>query len=181
MSIDAMIEATIGKEGGYSDHPNDKGGPTCWGITQAVARANGYTGDMKFLPRDKAVAIYRNEYLIKPGFAAVAELSERIAEELFDTGVNMGQSVPILWLQQWLNAFNFGGKLYPDIPEAGGIGPKTLGALRAFLVSRGKQDGEAVMLRGLNCSQGQRYLELARGRMANESFVFGWLRTRVNL
>jgi hypothetical protein len=35
------------------------------------------------------------------------------------------------------------------------------------------------MLRALNCSQGQRYLELAEQRSANETFVYGWVRERV--
>lgn len=31
-----------------------------------------------------------------------------------------------------------------------------------------------ILIRALNCSQGQRYLELAEKRQANESFVYGW-------
>lgn len=178
MSIDAMIEATIGKEGGYSNHPADRGGPTRWGITERVARKNGYTGDMRHLPREKAVAIYRHEYFVKPGFSAVATISEKIAEELFDTGVNMGPDVPARWFQEWLNALNDGGKLYPDIAEDGDIGPGTLAAFRALIARRGR-DGETAMLRGLNCDQGVRYKTIARTRQANEAFVFGWLRTRV--
>ncbi|WP_319800296.1 putative peptidoglycan-binding domain-containing protein, partial [Enterobacter hormaechei] len=42
-------------------------------------------------------------------------------------------------------------------------------------------EGEIVLLRALNCSQGQRYLELAEQRPANESFVYGWMRERVSL
>lgn len=38
MTIEAMIEATIGKEGGYVNHDDDRGGATRWGITEAVAR-----------------------------------------------------------------------------------------------------------------------------------------------
>src|SRR3546814_13966192 len=53
LGIEGMIEATIGKEGGYSNHPADKCGPTMWGITERVARKNGYTGDMRNLPRDR--------------------------------------------------------------------------------------------------------------------------------
>ena len=37
MNIDQLIDDVIGREGGYSDHPADKGGPTKWGITEAVA------------------------------------------------------------------------------------------------------------------------------------------------
>jgi len=178
MSIESMIEATIGKEGGYSNHPSDKGGPTRWGITEAVARKYGYKGDMRSLPRETAVAIYRQKYAIDPGFAAVAQISPAIGEELFDTGVNMGPGVPALWLQEWLNVFNQQGRLYPDIKEDGDIGPATLAALRAFLKARGSE-GERVMVRALNCSQGERYKMLSRARQANEDFTWGWLRTRV--
>lgn len=178
MSIESMIEATIGKEGGYSDHPADTGGPTRWGITQAVARANGYKGDMRVLPRETAVAIYRQVYAIAPGFAAVAEISPAVGEELFDTGVNMGPSVPARWFQMALNGLNDGGKLYPDIAEDAQIGPKTLSTFRAYRQARGAE-ADAVMLKALNCLQGARYIDLARTRLANEAFLYGWLRTRV--
>ena len=178
MTIDEMIERTIGVEGGYSNHPSDRGGPTRWGITEYVARRNGYTGDMRYLPRETAVAIYRAEYLIKPGFAAVAEIMPRVAEELFDTGVNMGTDVPSRWLQEWLNVFNQRGTLYADIKEDADIGPATLGALRAFEAKRGTQ-AEAVLVRALNCSQGERYKVLSQKRPANEDFTWGWMRTRV--
>jgi lysozyme family protein len=178
MTIESMIEATIGKEGGYSNHPSDRGGETMWGITERVARKHGYAGAMRSLPRDKAVAIYRQEYAIDPGFAAVAAISPRIGEELFDTGVNMGPAIPAVWFQEWLNAFNGQGRLYPDIKEDGDIGPGTLNAFRAYLKARGAE-AERVMLDALNCSQGERYKVLARGRAANEDFVFGWIRTRV--
>lgn len=178
MSIDSMIEATIGKEGGYSNHPSDTGGATMWGITERMARKHGYRGDMRQLPRATAVAIYRQEFAIDPGFAAVAAISPAIGEELFDTGVNMGPSVPARWLQEWLNAFNGQGKLYPDIEEDADIGPGTLVALRAFLKTRGA-DATTVMVRALNCSQGERYKALARGRPANEDFIYGWVRARV--
>lgn len=178
MSIESMIEATIGKEGGYSNHPSDKGGATMWGITELVARRYGYTGAMQQLPRATAVAIYRQQYAIDTGFAAVAEISVPIGEELFDTGVNMGPSYPALWLQQWLNAFNGQAKLYADIKEDSNIGPVTLAALRAYLKTRGIE-AEKVMVRSLNCSQGARYIQLTRSRAANEDFIYGWMRTRV--
>ncbi len=180
MSIEQMIDATIGREGGYSDNPDDAGGKTMWGITEAVARRHGYKGAMRDLPRERAVAIYLQEYAINPGFAAIAAVSPRVGEELFDTGVNMGPGVPSLWFQQALNALNGGAKLYPDIPEDGSIGAKTLATFHAYLRTRGG-DAEGVMLKALNAMQGARYIELARLRTANETFVFGWLRTRVGL
>ncbi|EON3938324.1 putative peptidoglycan-binding domain-containing protein, partial [Escherichia coli] len=70
------------------------------------------------------------------------------------------------------------GKLYPDMDADGRIGPRTLNALRAYLKNRSR-DGELVLVKALNCAQGERYLELAEKREANESFVYGWMKERV--
>ncbi|HBY8180253.1 hypothetical protein O5202_26195, partial [Escherichia coli] len=70
------------------------------------------------------------------------------------------------------------GKLYPDLIPDGAIGPRTITALKGYLSARGKE-GEQVLLRALNCSQGARYLELAEGREANEDFLYGWVKERV--
>ena len=53
VDVDRLIDALIEREGGYVDHPADKGGPTCFGITEAVARAHGYAGPMRQLPRER--------------------------------------------------------------------------------------------------------------------------------
>ena len=51
MNKDEIFNAILEKEGGYVNHPDDKGGPTNWGITQVTARAHGYDGDMQKLTR----------------------------------------------------------------------------------------------------------------------------------
>ncbi|EJO47563.1 hypothetical protein B498_1427 [Enterobacter sp. SST3] len=101
-----------------------------------------------------------------------------ITSFIFGAGVNMGPSVQTKWFQRWLNVFNIQGTLYPDLIADGFIGPRTISALKSYLSRRGKE-GELVMLRALNCSQGQRYLELAEQRSANETFVYGWVKERV--
>lgn len=176
--VDQIINTTIGHEGGYSNNPNDTGGATRWGITEKVARTHGYKGDMRDLPRETAVSIYEDDYWYAPRFDQIATVSPAVAAEMFDTGVNMGPSVPIKFLQRWLNAFNNQGKHYPDQTADGRIGPRTVDALKQYLTSRGK-DAEKVMVRSLNCSQGARYLELAEGRQTNETFVYGWMLNRV--
>lgn len=178
MSIDKLIDGVIGREGRYSNHPSDTGGETMWGITARVARANGYNGPMKEMPREVAKNIYFSRYVQEPGFAAIMPLSEPIAEELVDTGVNMGPTIPSLMLQKALNGLNQQGRDYPDLVEDADVGPATIAALKAFLAKRGKE-GESVLLKALNCLQGARYIDLARGRAANEDFLYGWLRTRV--
>lgn len=176
--IDQIIDSTIGKEGRYSDHPSDLGGPTMWGITEKVARENGYAGDMRNMPRHEAVRIFRRVYLVDPGFDRLLPLSEAVAEELFDTGVNMGVLVAGGFLQRALNAFNKQGTLYPDLEHDGVVGKDTRAALAAFLKHRGR-DGELVMLSALNSFQGERYVYLCEKREKNEDFVFGWFLNRV--
>ena len=167
IDVDRLVDELIEREGGYVDHPPDKGGPTCFGITEAVARAQGYAGPMKLLPREEAVEIYTRLYWLRPHFDEIARRSERIASELFDTGVNMGPAVAVTFLQRALTALNRGGRDYPDLTPDGRIGPMTLFALDAFLASRVKASGETVLLRALEALQGERYLRLAERRPGN--------------
>ncbi|MGK3629946.1 glycosyl hydrolase 108 family protein, partial [Acinetobacter sp. A11] len=50
MNIDQYLEKIISREGGYVNHPSDHGHATKFGITEAVARSNGYQGNMQDLP-----------------------------------------------------------------------------------------------------------------------------------
>jgi lysozyme family protein len=167
IDVDRLIDALIEREGGFVENPADKGGPTCFGITQAVARASGYAGPMRQLPREEAAAIYRRLYWLRPRFDEVASRSDRIAAELFDTGVNMGPAVAVTFLQRALAALNRNGSDYPDLVPDGRIGAQTLSALDAFLRLRGKSSGETVLLRALKALQGERYLRLAERRPGN--------------
>lgn len=177
MDIDELIGAVIDREGGYVDHPLDRGGPTRWGVTEAVARAEGWAGDMRAFPRREAAAIYRRLYWQQPGLDAVAARAPRIAAELFDTGVNMGPAVAAGFLQRALNALNRDEADYPDLAMDGRIGPATLAALDAFLLRR--PAGEGVLLKAVEALQGERYLTLAERRPANEAFLYGWLANRI--
>lgn len=176
--VDGLIDALIEREGGYVNHPADKGGPTCFGITEAVARAHGYAGPMRQMPRTDAAAIYKRLYWLRPHFDDVSKRSNRLAAELFDTGVNMGPAVAVTFLQRALTALNRNAKDYPDLTPDGRIGAATLSALDTFLVSRGA-NGETVLLRALEALQGERYLRLAERRPANEAFLYGWLANRI--
>jgi lysozyme family protein len=179
VDVDRLIDALIEREGGFVSHPADKGGATCFGITEAVARAHGYAGPMRQLPRDEAAAIYKRLYRARPGFDRIASRSAAVAAELFDTGVNMGPAVAATFLQRALTALNRNGQDYPDLVPDGRIGRQTLAAIDAFLAVRGKASGETVLLRALEALQGERYLRLAERRPANEAFLYGWLANRI--
>lgn len=178
MNFNHAFEKLILVEGGYSDHAADLGGKTKYGITEAVARANGYNGDMAALTIDRAKVIYKAQYWDTLRLDQVLPMAPSIAEELFDTAVNMGVSKAGEFLQRALAAFNRQGKDYPDLKPDGVVGPMTISALHTYLRIRGKE-GEEVLHRALNALQGARYVEITEARPANEAFTYGWFLRRV--
>lgn len=115
MNFDEAFHELLGHEGGYSDHPQDPGGETRWGVTERVARANGYKGSMKELPVEKAKEIYKKDYWD----AVQADiLPDEIRYTIFDAAVNSGPVQAIKWLQECLN-----------VEQVGVLGPKTKAAL----------------------------------------------------
>jgi lysozyme family protein len=175
-----MIDDIIAVEGGYVNDPRDAGGETNFGITVATARAYGYAGAMRDLPRELAFEIYLQDYYRGPHFDWIAQRDKRLAEELTDTGVNMGQVWGVKFMQRALNAFNNRGKLYPDIVADGYIGRRTLDALDAFIEQRGPH-GLQVLRAACDHLQAARYIELAEAREKNEAFVYGWIDNRTEV
>jgi len=177
-AFDRAFEITVGVEGDYSDDATDRGGKTRFGITERVARAHGYSGDMRLLPFGFARDIYRDSWWNLMRLDQVAGVSEPVARELFDTGVNRGQSVAVIYLQRLLNVFNNNEQWYADITTDGLMGALTIAALRAYLARRGKE-GERVLLVMLNALQGNGYVEIAERDKTQERFVYGWAKERV--
>jgi lysozyme family protein len=117
MDFDTAFTHLLGHEGGYVDHPSDPGGATRWGVTERVARANGYTGHMRDFPEAAARHIYRREY-----WQAVRadELPPVLRYPVFDAAVNSGVKQAVKWLQEAVGA-----------KVDGVIGPQTLTMARA--------------------------------------------------
>lgn len=177
MNFEPMIDNVIKIEGDYSNDANDRGGATKYGITETVARANGYVGDMKDMPISLARTIFMNRYVIVPSFHRVANVSEAIGRELVDTGINMGPGRAAEFLQRWLNGFS-DGVHYQELFVDGRIGDGSIGALRAFLDWRGAK-GETVMVEALNSLQGTQYLDIAERDHSQRKFLYGWVANRV--
>lgn len=169
---------TAAAEGGYSNHPDDPGGETNHGITARVARAHGYTGPMRELGAELAIAIAKAEYWDAIDGDAIAAISEPIALELFDTNFNLWYGAAGKFLQRALNGLNRRGRDYPDLDVDGRIGSGTLHALERLLTLRGAA-GELVMLRLLNSQQAVDYLRQAAESSGKEEFLFGWILQRV--
>lgn len=183
MTVEQIIEGVLKREGSkFTDDPKDSGGPTRWGITQAVlSRWRGMkvsAADVANLSDTEARAIYLVRYVDGPGFRTIMSISSAIAEELVDTGVNTGPARATEMLQRALNALNRQGRDYPDVKVDGECGPSTIAALKAYLAFR-KAAGITVLLRALNALQGEFYISLAERRPKDEEFLYGWLLNRV--
>lgn len=176
--VELLIDDVLTREGGYVNHPDDRGGPTNWGITKRVARQQGYMGDMRALPQSEAIAMYKRLYWISPGFVKIAQYAPKLAAELFDTGINMGTGTATGFLQRALNALNRNAQDYADIKVDRQIGLVTLSALQSFLSIR-KTNGETVLLKAIEALQGAHYLRLAETRPSQEAFLYGWLANRI--
>ena len=116
MNFDAAFDEVIKHEGGFVDHPLDKGGATRWGVTEAVARENGYTGHMKDFPIEMAKRIYRDSYWMP---IRADQLPPVVRYAVFDAAINSGVRRAVMWLQESVGA-------KPD----GIIGPQTLALVR---------------------------------------------------
>ena len=105
-----------GEEGGYTV---DAGGPTRWGVTQAVAQAHGYTGDMQAYPIEQAAAVYKPDY-----WDAVRcdDLPAAVRFAAFDVAVNSGAHEAGVLVQRAAGV----------APEDGVVGPATLAAVAAL-------------------------------------------------
>lgn len=178
MDVNALIEAVIFREGGYVDNANDRGGPTNYGITEAVARSQGYSGAMRDLPRAEAVAIYLRLYWLRPRLDKVAEHAPTLAAKLLDISVNMGPISAIGFLKRALNAFNRSDTIGQMLSQVASIDDALLAALQSFLTSRG-DDGEAVLVKAVNALQGAQYIAITERRPADKVFAYGWIKNRI--
>ena len=133
MNFDQAFTKLLGHEGSYSNNPADKGGATMWGITEAVARANSYFGDMRELSQFQAQAIYRQCYWAP---IKADQLPAEVRFDVFDGAVNSGVSQSAKWLQRALG-----------VVDDGEIGPHTLAAAKFVpgLVLKAKYNGQRLL------------------------------------
>lgn len=116
--FDRAIEVVLEHEGEtYTDNPNDRGGPTKFGIAQ---RWNPDV-DVRELTRGQAIEIYWERYWKGRGYE---DLRERIAIKVFDLAVNLGEKTVVTCLQRALRACGV------PVKVDGRLGPETFGAAR---------------------------------------------------
>jgi lysozyme family protein len=187
-NFDEAYDITMGNEGTYSNDPDDAGQETYCGISRrfnpkwagwAIIDVSKDDADFpKCLDSNNVLAtmvknFYKTTYW--DVFAGDEISSQVIANELYDTGINMGVGRVVGFLQSALNLLNKNGKLYSDISEDGKFGNGTLSTLEACL-SLGE---EKLIYKIMNVLQGNHYIEYAKKDSKQEKYMRGWF-TRVN-
>lgn len=105
-SFDAALPWVLRHEGGYSDHPADKGGKTMMGVTQATLNRFNREHPELAMPGDVAglhLAHVREIYRL--GYWRFDKVeSQKVATKTLDMAVNMGLTQGVRLLQRALNA-----------------------------------------------------------------------------
>jgi lysozyme family protein len=168
-TFDEIIEVVLSHEGGYVDDPDDRGGATNFGVTQASF--SQYLGkkvskdDVKNMTVEDAKGCYKQDFW-DPSRAE--QLDEDLRAVYFDMVVNHGQRNAVKILQQAANNRNPGG-----IDVDGLIGPNTIRATTNI----SKEDVllERSMFYANLCFNGSKYAD----RTSQNKFLRGWVLNRV--
>lgn len=119
MTPNEIIEGILRREGGFVDHPDDRGGATKHGVTQGTLAA--WRGkpvsvdDVRQLSEDEARELYREQYIVRPGFLGIE--NETVRCFVIDSAVNHGVKEAVLMLQRAARVFT-DGILGPNTKQA---------------------------------------------------------------
>ena len=101
MNTGQLLDQILEHEGGYIDHPADKGGPTNHGITlkslTEYLERPATLAELQALDASQARNIYAELYIRRPGFNQIADA--RLRALVVDCGVNQGRKRATRWLQ----------------------------------------------------------------------------------
>lgn len=160
MSSDQIIDDIIQREGGFVNDRVDRGGATKFGITAATLGAwRGLGGpasaeEVRQLSVSEAREIYRQQYIVKPGFALI--VNRTVRAQLVDDGVLSGPRAAITSLQLELG-------VKPD----GVLGPATAAAANAA--------DPVVLTRKLAVARALRLARIVQKDHTQSRFLVGWL------
>lgn len=161
------IQVILAHEGGYSDNPNDPGGPTNFGITQASLdehwKALGLPRAVQSLTLEDAKAFYLKVYWEANHYDAINAYA--VATKLFDMAVNLGSEKATRLAQETASQLGYG------IAEDGILGKDTLATLNTLI-----EDGKTTVYLQLLCNnQCNYYQTLVQSNPKLGVFLKGWL------
>lgn len=168
-SFAAAIPETLRFEGGYVDDPADPGGATDYGISLRFLKGElldlDHDGDVdaddvRGLTPEAASEIYRHFFWDRFGYGRIAD--QRVANKVFDAGVNIGPPRAIRLLQRSLCACGH------PVEVDGSFGDKTLAAVNGSDPVR--------LLREMCQEHATYYRTLVELKPQLGKFLKGWLR-----
>jgi len=166
--VEEMIGDILRREGGFVDHPADRGGPTKFGITlRTLAASRGMQPqdltptDVRRMSEDEARQIYRSRYFTKP---KIDQLPGLLQPLVFDMSINHGPGTAIKLLQQVLS--DAGQSCSVD----GGIGDETVDCANAAAAALGK-----ALVNRLVDKRIALYRAIVSGDPSQGVFLKGWL------
>ena len=166
MTVTEIINEILKQEGGYVNHPNDKGGPTNWGITQATLsswlKRPATIEDVKGLNKETAKEIYLIRYYHGP---RIDTLPTELQPQLTDMAVNHGPRKAIQLLQETLNLAGF------ECSSDGVLGPATRATCATAYQSMG-----SYLINALSERREQFYNSIVANNPGQGVFLKGWLK-----
>jgi len=166
MTIDEMINEVLRKEGGFVNHPADRGGPTKFGITQATLsrflEKAATVDDVRLLDIETARDIYELRYYHQP---RIDKLPEAIQPFVFDCAVNHGPRRAIQFVQTVCNEAKLG-----PLAVDGFMGPKTKAVADACYAAM-----QGWLLLALIQERKMFYLTIVANDESQKVFLKGWL------
>lgn len=158
MNFEKAVLEVIKVEGGYVDHPNDRGGATNYGITMEVLRdhlgKDITKDDVRNMNIHTAKEIYKKEYWDRLRLDFV--MDKRVSQVIFDQAVNRGVIRVARQVQRIVK-----------VKEDGIIGPISLGAIN-------KYDPIQFIIDFFKVSQIS-YLNIVRNNPSQIVFLNGWI------
>lgn len=153
-----LIDDILRREGGYVDHPADRGGPTKYGITQdTLSQWRGHRvgkDAVQALTEAEARRIYQRQYIERPGFDKIEDATLR--ELIVDCGVNHGPARAAKWLQR-----------AAGVTADGDVGPITLEAVNTAIPQ--------VLFNRVLAARLEFYGRLITRDPAQSVFAAGWM------
>lgn len=163
---DQMIDDILSREGGFVNHPADRGGPTNFGVTQATLSSwrgrEATIDDVKILTIDEAREIYRTKYYVGP---KIDKLPNLIQPLVFDMSINHGPGTAVKLFQRVMN--DHGIVCEVD----GGIGDETI---RCALTAVDQFGSELINF--LVDKRIQFYHQIVEKNPNQRVFLKGWLK-----
>lgn len=125
------------------------------------------------MPQSVAFACYQRNYVERPGFLPLVQIDPAVAEEVIDTGVNMGPSRPTRFFRQAVNEV-----CRTSLPIAGKIDAVTVKAWSDCRTNMGARACVRV-LDSLDRQQRAEYDRLVRVNPKLRVFHRGWVNHRI--